>query len=310
MAKYTIELRTLLENSNVDLTLTNYPLYTFKNINQNNNDFGKDLKGNQITNYRDYLNNKIYKHYYFREIGFETPQLFVFMLNRKLEEIMLYYNQMYESTDLKFNPLWNVEMHETFTHEVSDNGNTNSKSTENGSLEGTTIENGSSERFETLEQKSVNDIDGTGTKNSTRTPNITKDNISAEMNTAQNLMTVEQIRQHDFLSKAVHNLELEAGAETESENITNETKESLNTTNDNTINNTNDSTVNTNQTNSNINDTAITNINKRIENYTKLTEGSSPGLPYSYAIKQWRNILVNIDMLIIEELEELFMQIF
>ena len=53
-------------------------------------------------------------------------------------------------------------------------------------------------------------------------------------------------------------------------------------------------------------------INTKRENketYTRKTEGSSAGLPFSNAIAQWREIMINIDMMIIEELEPLFIQL-
>lgn len=56
-------------------------------------------------NYRSVLCTKILKHYYTREIGFETVGLWKLKLETKLNEIMPYYNQLYESTMFKYNPL-------------------------------------------------------------------------------------------------------------------------------------------------------------------------------------------------------------
>lgn len=55
--------------------------------------------------YRSSLNHKIVAHYALREIGVETPEQFVFYLRRTMNEIMPYYNKMYESDRLKFDPL-------------------------------------------------------------------------------------------------------------------------------------------------------------------------------------------------------------
>ena len=57
--------------------------------------------------YRQVLNNKIINHFYLREIGAETPDRFNFYLGRKMQEIMPYYNQMYKSELLEFDPLAN-----------------------------------------------------------------------------------------------------------------------------------------------------------------------------------------------------------
>lgn len=75
MAKYTITIKTLIDN-NFDFKMTNYPIFD--------------------ENYRETLNNNILYHYYENEIGFETAPLFRFYLNQKLNEIMPYYNELYK----------------------------------------------------------------------------------------------------------------------------------------------------------------------------------------------------------------------
>lgn len=55
--------------------------------------------------YRAKLNEKIVTHYALREIGVETPQMFVFYLGRTMREQMDYYNQLYLSAQRKFDPL-------------------------------------------------------------------------------------------------------------------------------------------------------------------------------------------------------------
>lgn len=76
MAKYTITIKTLIDN-NFDFQMTNYPIFD--------------------ENYRETLNNNILHHYYENEIGFETAPLFRFYLNQKLNEIMPYYNELYKA---------------------------------------------------------------------------------------------------------------------------------------------------------------------------------------------------------------------
>lgn len=80
--------------------------------------------------HRPILNNKIVEHYRFREIGVETVDMFVFMLNRTMNEIMPYYNQIYETTRLKFDPLTTIDMrtlseteNTAKTNTVSNSGN-------------------------------------------------------------------------------------------------------------------------------------------------------------------------------------------
>ena len=84
MAKYTIELNELL-SLGFHLNLDKYPI------------FNED--------YRKYLNSKIIEHFYFREIGQETPDRFNYFLSRKMNEIMPYYNQLYKSELIQFDPM-------------------------------------------------------------------------------------------------------------------------------------------------------------------------------------------------------------
>lgn len=65
--------------------------------------------------YRNALGEKILYHFYTREIGFETAFLFEQKMNEKLNLIMPYFNKLYESELLKFNPL--EDACETIEHE-------------------------------------------------------------------------------------------------------------------------------------------------------------------------------------------------
>lgn len=92
MAKYTAKLNEIVQINNgeietiFDSLLSDYELFD--------------------PTYRETLNKKIIKHYYFHEIGFETAERFVFEINRKMDEIMVYYNQLYKS-EIDINPFVN-----------------------------------------------------------------------------------------------------------------------------------------------------------------------------------------------------------
>lgn len=116
MSKFTTEFRYLLGSVDVFSRVT-YPIYDEA--------------------YREVLNEKIKKRYYFREIGYETAELFIWHLDRLLNEIMPYYNEMYKSQllliDENFNPLHNLDTTETHTRsagsESFSEGVTNGKET-------------------------------------------------------------------------------------------------------------------------------------------------------------------------------------
>lgn len=65
-------------------------------------------------NYREVLNRKIVRHYYFWESGFETYARFQFELNRKMNEIMPYYNKLYESELIDIKPFINQDYVEKY----------------------------------------------------------------------------------------------------------------------------------------------------------------------------------------------------
>lgn len=82
--------------------------------------------------YRATLETKILKHYYFREIGMETVGLWKAFLNRKMNEIMPYYNKLYESELLEFNPLYSTN--KTTTRTITDEGESTNNTTETNTL--------------------------------------------------------------------------------------------------------------------------------------------------------------------------------
>lgn len=60
--------------------------------------------------HRGVLNNKIIRHYFMREIGLETLELFRYFMRMKMWEIMPYYNQLYKSELIEFDPLSTHDM--------------------------------------------------------------------------------------------------------------------------------------------------------------------------------------------------------
>ena len=109
MSKYTISIKNLIKN-NFDFGLNDYPIFDEK--------------------YRKTLNENILYYYYEDEIGLETPELFKIYLNRTMNRIMPYYNNLYQAQkDLLEKGLFNnINFTETSNRKV----NTNSDSTTKG----------------------------------------------------------------------------------------------------------------------------------------------------------------------------------
>ena len=70
--------------------------------------------------YRVPLEIKILRHFYTREIGEETFGLWQLRLCDRLNVIMPYYNQLYKSELIKFNPMYDVDL--TTEHERANDG--------------------------------------------------------------------------------------------------------------------------------------------------------------------------------------------
>lgn len=109
MSKYTTEVRFICE-TNAGLEHSE----GYKSINQiitNSMDKVFDFEFPIFDEaYRPVLERKILKHYYTREICAETVGLWKHYLDMRLNEIMPYYNKLYESELLQFNPFYDVDL--------------------------------------------------------------------------------------------------------------------------------------------------------------------------------------------------------
>lgn len=109
MSKYTISIKNLMKN-NFDFGLNEYPIFD--------------------ENYRQTLNNNILYYYYEDEIGLETPELFKIYLNKTMNRIMLYYNNLYlaQKNILESGLFNNVNYKEISNRRVNSIANSNSNS--------------------------------------------------------------------------------------------------------------------------------------------------------------------------------------
>jgi hypothetical protein len=89
MATATMYLKDVLEME-PDIGLSKYPLFDEA--------------------YRPALNQKIIDHFWNREIGQETISLFTHQLRVRMNNIMPLYNQHYEASRIKFDPLKTIDM--------------------------------------------------------------------------------------------------------------------------------------------------------------------------------------------------------
>lgn len=204
MSKYTTEVRFICENSaglhesegadNIDSILDkcwnkvfnfNFPIFD--------------------ENYRQVLCRKILKHYYTREIAHETVGRWKLALNAKLNEIMPYYNQLYKSELLEFNPFYDVDL--TRSREGSGTSNRTSNNTETNSGTSKNVSSGSgTSNTDTLNRFSdtpQNSMDTQGIADSVPLTTVTKVN---EDNTTTNESTDTLTRNDNKTGSGTENI--------------------------------------------------------------------------------------------------------
>lgn len=129
MSKYTTQVRFICESKSGLLESTNFSdidtiiSKSWRKIFTSNVKFFDE-------SYREVICKKILKHYYLREIGAETVGIWLLWMNTKLEEIMPYYNQLYESAKIEFNPIHDTEL--TRTHNRTENEKSSGNRSNNG----------------------------------------------------------------------------------------------------------------------------------------------------------------------------------
>lgn len=270
-------------------------------------------------NYRETLETKIIRHYYTREIGLETYGLWKLKLQTKLNEIMPYYNKLYDSELYKYNPLYDVDM--TTTHVGQKTG------------ENTNVDSRISERSNSGTSKNVGDETTADTNRATTSGERSVENTGSETNTGRSKNsatrdyqrddaysdtpqgTLNNVRNLNYLTNARNIVDTEMTNEngettgaSASENKQSETNQQT-VTGDNTSATKRVSERTDDFTESNKNEGTNTETSKSTEDYVLHVMGKSAGVNYARMIKDFRDNLLNIDMDVIRELNDLFMLI-
>ena len=235
-------------------------------------------------NYRAVICKKILKHYYLREICSETVGIWKLWLNTRLEEILPYYNQLYKSALLEFNPLYDVDLTRTHNRTIDEN------KTENGT------------RTETSTDKNT----GSGTRDNTASgtnKNSGKSNVSDSgssnskdlySDTPQGALT--GIETETYLTNARKITNTDSSTSESSNSGSGEYKDTGNVK----YSDTSDRTNTKNGSNSN------TGSVNNTEEYLETVRGKQGGGSYSNMLKEYRETFLNIDRLVIAEFDDLF----
>lgn len=197
-------------------------------------------------NYRTKLNEKIVAHYALREIGSETPQMFVFYLGRTMREQMDYFNQLYESARREFDPFITSDIKQS-----TDSSNTNESSGRS-----------------------------TGTQSNQSTANSTSDTTADNSSMTFN-SEFPQTRIDDFRKYAT------TASQTDSTGNTH--------------------TATTQDSTATASSTSDTDYSHSFDKGSSASHMIGTSGSQSQLLSDWRNTMLNIDMMVINSLEGLFM---
>lgn len=248
-------------------------------------------------NYREVLCTKILRHYYTREIGLETYGLWKLKLQTKLNEIMPYYNKLYESELLKFNPLYDVNMTTvnsgSKTGESTNIGNNENKRTSNRQDKLSAIQTDEDSRTNTLSGSNTEESDSLTAGN-----NVNRDMYS---DTPQGALT--GVESGNYLTNARKVTGETNASEVGKRSGTSNSTESSSGRNSSV--NTKEESGSGSETNTGF--TQTVDKSKNTEDYVMQVMGKTGGVSYAKLLKEFRDTFLNIDMEIIKDLGELFM---
>lgn len=245
--------------------------------------------------YRTTLEIKILRHYYTREICEETVALWKLRLYDKLNMIMPYYNQLYETTLLDFNPFFDTDLQRI--HHKRDDGQTDKTK----SLAQTTSEDVESSTDTNRDVSFTNEKDSASRKDDSDTKwNLYSDTpqggiqIFGQEDTTGGTLVTPTIEGNSYLTNATKDTN-EA-----SSNVTYGEAGSGQTADDTS------STFSSETSGSKSENVVAQDVITNTQNYAEHLFGKRGNLTYSKMLLEFRETLLNIDAMIIEELSDLF----
>ena len=257
--------------------------------------------------YRNVLETKILKHYYTREIGLETVGLWKLKLDTKLNEIMPFYNQLYKSELIDFNPMYDVDL--TRDHNLKREETTKQDATEKGTTEktGSVDDSTHTETSDSQNSESTTDIQNTTGSTSKEQLGASKTHYDKYSDTPQG--SLQNVQNDTYLTNArmINDTDSQTGETTVSGNDTSKGTTTANSSADGT----NDTERNI-STNDSEEKSVSQNLNKNlnsIDDYIEHVKGKNGGVSYSAMLNEFRTTFLNIDMQIINELSDLFMNL-
>lgn len=238
--------------------------------------------------YRNVLCTKILRHYYTREICEEVVGLWKLRLETRLNEIMPYYNQLYKSELITFNPMYDTDLttennaNRTETRQETEN-NTEDKTGENARNRDYT------DKATTTGESNVTNEDSGTTTNTNTSNDLYSDTPQGSLQNVENETYLTNARK-------ISDSKNEARTNTATGSSTDTT----------TLNDTaNEKTSDTYEENITRDKTGHSKLDST-DSYIQTLKGKSGSQSYSKMLEEFRRTFLNIDMQIISDLSDLF----
>lgn len=256
------------------------------------------------------LFKKILLHYYTREIGYETVGLWKLKLNQKLIEIMPYYNQLYESELIQFDPLKNTNVTKTHEGEYNDDEKVdNVRDTEGHRGTHTEQESDTNENTTLRHSKTTtqgNDVRTNDILSQGDSWQLFSDTPQGGLNGITEASGVESVGNNSYLTNATRILTTpDEQSVTQTHGNIVETYNADGDKVDNVIGHTEVETQVTENTTGKITDDNVKNT-KGTDEYKDNDIGKIGTETYSEMLQKYRDTFLNIDLMVIRELEPLF----
>lgn len=287
--------------------------------------------------YRLPLEKKILKHFYTREICEETYGLWKLRLDDRMNMLMPYVNQLYESALLKFDPFHDVDLTRKLDIENTGDNNTTTVDTLDREEEGEHSNTGTLDSDTTTtrnlrgtldsETSGTNDVTGTSSDNTetstTHTANgstwdLYSDTPQGGIRGIQGAEDDPALGTNAYLTNARHIIDGSTPTTSGSSD-----SYGSNTSSAESTGSRNDTTTQTGTTGGTRDDTStddgsysrtlndVRNGTKRdllssTEDYLERVTGKTAGVSYSRMLMEFRETFLNIDKILIDSLDDLF----
>lgn len=307
MSKYTTEVRFICENkAGLDTS------GGFGDVDDILNKSWDKIFTTKVTffdeNYRNVLCKKILKHYYLREIGSETVGIWLLWMNTRLEEVMPYYNQLYKSSLIEFDPMHNVDLTRKHNRTASGTSKEDSTNTSKEDSTKTVVTEGNKNDNTENTRKVTGDNDTTATSTGSKNTSIETDDTKKDLYSDTPQGGISELENENYLTNARKITDDVNGTTDESTNTNDKTgtdysenSTDIGTSKETTTGNTSETaTGNVNGTTSNTGSTTSE------EDFLETLIGKEGGESYSDLLNKYRETFLNIDMQVINEFNDLF----